>query len=137
EILAQSRGGISVWRGDGTSFPGWPVQSGEWHLNSAPIVGDVTGDHAPEVIVAAQRGGDCARGDLWVYDRDGQLLPEFPKFLNIGSTGVPAISDIDLDGRNEIVVTSNVRCYPYTATAPKVWAFDLGGPASGAVQWGQ
>ena len=138
EIIVQTNSALNIVRGDGSVFPGWPVTWGNqyWSINSSPVVGDVDGDGLPDIVVTLQIGGNCCVGEVRLYDRTGTLHPRFPKTLNIGSGAVPAISDIDLDGRNEIIVTGS-----FWNGSPgdydKVWVFDLGGPPHGAVQWGQ
>jgi uncharacterized repeat protein (TIGR02543 family) len=87
------------------------------------------------VTVVSDNGGG---GSLLVYRRDGTLLPGFPRAIaGLGTGAVPAIADIDGDGRNDIVVVSdfwNGRSGYYD----KIWAFDLGGPTPhGAILWGQ
>jgi hypothetical protein len=138
EILAQSNEALDIWKGDGTALPGWPrTWPGYWQRQQAPVVGDVDGDGSPDIVVilsVAESQGINA--ELRVYDRHGNLHPRFPKPLRLGAAAVPAIADIDLDGRNEIIVTSDywdgVAGYH-----DKVWVYDLGGPPHGPVLWGQ
>ncbi len=132
EIIVQTAGALNVWKGDGSVFPGWPV---DWSQsaginrtgNAAPVVGDVDGDGFPDIVIS-----DTA--EVRVYNRSGVLHPRFPKRLPLGFGAVPAIADIDLDCRNEIIVSSEVGGEGYS---DKVWVYDLGGPAHGAVEWGQ
>lgn len=70
------------------------------------------------------------------YRANGTLLPRFPKTLNIGSGTVPAIADIVLDGRDEIVVCGDFW-NGFSGFYSKCWVFDLGGPKHGRIQWGQ
>ncbi len=137
EIIAQSETHMNVWHGDGTPFPNFPSQFyGGWSTNNTPVVGDITGDSSPEIVTVAQEPGDCAWGRLFVFNRDGALLDEVG--LTMGGGGVPAIADIDLDGRNEVVVFANARCSFTVTTPPILYAFEWAnsGP-SGLTQWAQ
>jgi hypothetical protein len=64
------------------------------------------------------------------------LHPRFPKLIPLGFGAVPAIADIDLDGRNEIIVTGNYWS-GVNGFFDKLWVYDLGGSNHGAVEWGQ
>ncbi len=139
EVILQSNGALHVWYGDGTPFPGWPITwaSNHWLGGSAPVVGDMDGDGQPDIVVTSQYAGNCALGEVRVYDRFGNLHPRFPKVLNIASGAVPAIADIDLDGRNEIIITGSYWC-GISGFYDKVWAYDLRGPGPyGPIHWGQ
>lgn len=136
EILVQVDGALYVWHGDGTLMEGWPVRFGDRNYvgNSSPVVGDVDGDQLPDIVLFTSGGEAGAR--LLVFNRGGQLHPAFPKVLPLSTGMAPAIADIDLDGRNEIIVGSTLwegRSGMYDT----VYAFDLGGPAHGPILWGQ
>jgi thermitase len=138
EIIVQTDEALNVVRGDGSSYPGWPVVWGSsyWSGNSAPVVGDVDGDGMPDIVVTTQVAASSETGVVRVYNRNGVSHPSFPKTLPIGSGAVPAIADIDADGHNEIIITGsywNGNAGYYN----KVWVFDLGGPTHGPVLWGQ
>src|SRR5262245_8183161 len=126
EIVAHSIDALNVWKGDGTVFPGWPrtwPAPQHWIIDSAPVIGDVDGDTFPDIAVTVQVGGSGLDGEVWLFNRFGVMHPHFPKPLPIGPGAVPAIADIDLDGRNELVVMGSgwagqSRLYD------KVWAYD-------------
>jgi hypothetical protein len=49
---------------------------------------------------------------------------------------VPAIADIDNDGRNELVIMGS-QWTGQSGYFDHIWVYDLGGPAHGSVHWGQ
>jgi len=136
EIIMQTNTGLNVWKGDGSSMLGWPVGTGGGASNSAPVVGDVDGDQQPDIVVVSNDVTSNVDGKVWVFDRAGNVHPNFPKTLPIGEGAVPAIVDIDLDGRNEIIVTGT-GWTGFVDLYDSVWVYDLGGSAHGAVHWGQ
>lgn len=138
EVLLQTQGSLEAWDGQGNPVAGWP-QLWEDDLRrglSSPVVGDVDGDDRPEVVFTLQLAGTPDDGELHVYTADGAPLEGFPRRLRLGPGSVPAIADVDQDGRNEIAVTGTpVNAQP--GFYERLWVFDLGGEAHGAVEWGQ
>jgi hypothetical protein len=146
EIIVQTGGTLEAWRGNGTRVPGWPVVYNDSGFdrdgNSSPVIGDVDGDHQPDIVIVNEVGliDNVEYGEVRVYDRNGHLHPRFPKRLALERGAVPAIADIDLDGHNEIIVTGHyeerdMRSPP--GYRDKVWVYDLGGPPHGKIEWGQ
>ena len=139
EIIFQTESAVNVWRGDGTVFPGWPVQLGSnlWLKNGGPVVGDIDGDGQPDIVVLALQNSSNA-GDVLAFRANGTLVPGFPIHLDgLGGGAVPVIADIDLDGRNDLIVASDFW-NGVSGYYDKVWAFSLGGPTPyGPIQWGQ
>jgi len=135
EIIIQANGALSVYKGDGSTLAGWPIHYGENVGNTAPVIGDVDGDKWPEVVVALGNKYMWAGGRLDVIDRNGKFV-SFSPIPFLGQGGIPAIADIDLDGRNEIVMVGfywdGVNGY-----FDKVWVYDMGGPPHGNIYWGQ
>jgi uncharacterized repeat protein (TIGR02543 family) len=142
EIVMQTNSTVNVWRGDGTAVAGWPVSLPAYAEvgNAAPVVGDVDGDGQPEIVILApNHANGSGPADLLVFRRDGTLLPSYRTVLqNVGSGMVPAIADVDGDGRNDIIIASE-----YWSGTPgnvdRVWVFDIADTPSphGAVLWGQ
>jgi len=137
EIVVQTNGALDVWRGNGTALPGWPVTWGDhWVNNSAPMVGDVDGDLVPDIVITSHVAGAAQQSEIRVYRVDGTLHPAFPKYPPIGSGATaPAIADIDLDGRNEILVAGSHS--EFVGYWDYLWAYDLGGGPHGRIEWGQ
>jgi hypothetical protein len=138
EVVYQSDRALNIWRGDGSALPGWPDTWGEdYHPGrSSPVVGDVDGDLLPEVVITLSRIDSDGMGEVRVYDHDGGLHPAFPKTIRLGEGGVPALGDIDGDGRIEIVVPGFLGDAP-SGFQDLLWVYDLGGDTHGQVEWGQ
>ena len=135
EIIVLTEDSLNVVRGDGTSYPGFPVVfytgatgSGPTKENCSVMVGDIDGDMSPDLVFCYREGGGVAV--LLAYDSSGNPLPDTPLVLD--RTGSlprgPAIADIDLDGQNEVVV----------ATSEGLFVFRYGNMnPSGPILWGQ
>lgn len=134
ELIVQSSYSIDVFRGDGSNFPGWPREFPGTASSSAVVVGDVDGDLQQDLVFYTSLGSQP--GFLWATDRFGDILDGFPKTIDAGDSHTPAIADIDVDGRNDIVIAGHVW-HGYSAIYDSLWAFDLGGPTSGHIEWGQ
>ncbi|GIW41469.1 MAG: hypothetical protein KatS3mg076_2046 [Candidatus Binatia bacterium] len=109
EILAGSGDEVIVFEPDGTVRPGWPqrVATSAFPLVStrgSPIVADVTGDGALDVIATN-------RNEIFVWSADGILAPGFPRVVDVflGSLNdwITA-ADRDGDGVDDIIC-SGVR----------------------------
>ncbi|MFC3200565.1 FG-GAP-like repeat-containing protein [Alteromonas oceani] len=136
---------------------GWPQRynflGGFSHLGIYPVVGDIDGDGAQDIVIYFKNHGPSVtigddatqygfrpiegRGRLLAFSNHGKLLSGFPKIIDDfasvhGIPITPAIGDIDLDGRNEIVLSGSSE-----TKAPVVFVYDLGGDNHGDVQWGQ
>ncbi|MHB1142641.1 MAG: FG-GAP-like repeat-containing protein [Sulfuricaulis sp.] len=135
EIIVQVEQAVYVWHGDGTLMQGWPARLEQYDQigNTSPVVGDVDGDQWPDIVIVTYR---YFNANVLVFNRNGQLHPAFPKTLPLGLSMAPAIADIDLDGRNEIVVGA-APWDIYQGMYDAVYAYDLGGPAHGPILWGQ
>src|SRR5439155_8638951 len=66
EIILQTNGALNVWRGDGSTFPGWPVSVPGTMLFTAPVVDDVDGDGLPDIVVVTSTGQNST-GQVWVF----------------------------------------------------------------------
>ncbi|MBI5265764.1 MAG: S8 family serine peptidase [candidate division Zixibacteria bacterium] len=111
-------GSLYAFRADGTPFvsvPGRPV--GELFRAgvtlSSPIVGDLTGDGKPEIVL---RGGHIVPGAgnemVYVLTSTGAIVPGWPVATPASPSDVfstpftPAIDDLDGDGLAELILIS-------------------------------
>ena len=82
----------------GAAQPGFPSKLQGLDFLGSPIITDVTGDGAPELINA----GDSSA--LHSYTTSGTQAPGFPKFFTGWSLGSPTAGDLDADGDTELVM---------------------------------
>ncbi|MEO0079364.1 MAG: hypothetical protein ABIK44_01640 [candidate division WOR-3 bacterium] len=127
---------LFIMNSDGTVRRQWQTEgpgAGYTPDYASPTVGDITGDNAPEIIVARRTGWlDC-------YDTLGNMLPGFPINLHNdaryypNSAGVtrafatPALADLDNDLMPEIICGSSGRESCNTRWAGRIHAFRANG----------
>jgi hypothetical protein len=138
EVIVQADRSLNVWKGDGSVLAGWPEAWGSDYRpgGSAPVVGDVDGDQLPDVVITLEFVDGGGSGEVRVFNHQAEMHPAFPKVLALGTGSMPAVADIDLDGRNEIVL-AGASIGLATGFEDKIWVYDLGGEAHGPVEWGQ
>ncbi|MGE3310826.1 MAG: Ig-like domain-containing protein [Limisphaerales bacterium] len=149
---------------DGFELRGWPLPAQtSASTRSIPILGDVDGDGAPDVVLASPGfwlqvlvGGDTSRaGGVKAWRTDGTLIDFHPGFPTEGlvteAVGgaiwnrLPpaALADLDGDGRLDIVA-GTVRDRAYSPTPPvtttkdrsTLYAWELNVPYQpGAMPW--
>ena len=129
EVLIQTANKIYAWKSSGVRVEGFPISldiEAVFNFSSAPLIADVTGDGNQNIVVTTTNYLD-------VFSRTG--VREFHIYVGTMDK-LHAIGDIDLDGRNEIVV-STFDWKGIEEPNDSIWAFDLGGEKHGKVEWGQ
>jgi hypothetical protein len=108
EIVVGARGAppkLWAFRADGVVESGWPVSLPyqTWMNCSNPVLADLNADGVLDVGIAVERG-------VAFYDGHGVPLPGWPYLWttsqNLQWSG-PAVADIDMDDRPEVVVGNN------------------------------
>ncbi len=97
--LSAGNGAVHIIKYDGTAFPNWPKQTGQW-IYGPPSVGDIDGNGELDIAVGDQVLSGVPTDRVYVWDKNGSYLPGWP------STYIWAINNqiilADLDGDNQI-----------------------------------
>lgn len=109
EVALIGRDKLHLWNYDGSYVrnpAGTPVESlfiptMMTVTRSSPIIGDVDGDNECEIIFTS-----LLQGDIYAIKKDGSLAHGFPIMANGLIDGTPTLADIDLDGNNELILTT-------------------------------
>ena len=102
---------IFGWNFDGTNVNGWPTEIFGGALSSS-IVGDITGDGIPNIIVGS------TENELYAWHSNGIIVEGFPKQVDEWIGATPALADLDYDGDVELIVASISNVYVYDLDAP-------------------
>ena len=115
---------LYIWDYSGIELESWP--RGDDNYWAYPAIGDIDGDKDLEVIV---RGGS----KVYVYDKDGNLLPGWPRGLygsNASGSHSFAIGDIDGDSNVEIVAAGFYALYAWHLDGSLVLGFPIDIPGT-------
>lgn len=121
--------GVWIIKGDSTVLDGWPkmldLERKQWLL-SPPVIGDLTGDGIPEILVSAS---SLEEGRIYAWHADGTPLSD-PYMTGDGllvtipkNIGAPVLADLNGDSLPEIIV----RTSPFVGPPEEIWAFDTTG----------
>lgn len=112
EVVAATVGGdgsLLVLDGrSGQPLPGWPVAVSDLSFNSSPIIVDVDGDGAPNIVAAGSEAGFTPRVKIVAYDIGGNPAPGWPITLDAEEilTSSPWVADLEGDGLLELVMAT-------------------------------
>jgi hypothetical protein len=93
---------LCAYHRDGTNVTGFPILiNTEYGLvDTFPVIGDVDGDGAPEIVVVTSEG-------VKILSANGTVEHVMPPVGDIFYGSAPALADLDGDGFPEIVVQTN------------------------------
>jgi hypothetical protein len=101
---------VTLWNHDGSIGKRHNIDAVVFE--SAPAIGDITGDGAPEIVVGTNPFSNLTRGNtnkIFAYDANLNLLPGFPvesrdaQFNQVASPGAISLADVSGDGKADIL----------------------------------
>ena len=119
------------WNGvELVDHPGWPKDFYPY-LPTPPVVGDVDGDGAEEIVIGTYNpsGTAAQTGQLLIFALDGTLKQSVP--VPGGLKHIPALADVEGNGRLDVIfrsLTGQVCVYNFGATGTNLvsWATHRG-----------
>lgn len=123
EVVATSdnlsgNGYIYAYKKDGSSVPGFPVNSG--YNTRTPVLADVNNDGKMEIIVNKTIG---SAGQFCIYKGDGTILPGWPRPVSSYPSSSCAVGDIDGDNQPEIIAESYTAIYAWKPNGDSLAGF--------------
>ena len=119
EIVTSGKEKMLILNADGTVLQDIYLRR-FYPYKSTPVIGDIDGDDDLEVVIT-----DRANGDLLGYNYDGKPAKGFPLKMDIGSYGSACLTDLEHNGKTDIVAVSE----------NKIYAWETSGNAN-SIAWG-
>ena len=101
--VLEDDGTLHLLEANGSERAGFPVNVGPG-ASTQVSAGDLTGDGLPELVLASRAGNQP--GSLVAVAADASLLPGFPVPLDGQVSGAVLVSDVDGDGRDDLVAVT-------------------------------
>ncbi|MDP2683795.1 MAG: S8 family serine peptidase [bacterium] len=134
----RGQGAVAVLNSNGEMMPGWPIDPNpqQSQILTAIAVGDIDNDGLKDVVVAgeAMSDGITPMGvEIYAYNYNGNLLSNFPVFIEDGSSGFVSMSLVDLDQDNhlDIVINNNYYATAYNYQGELVSGWPVQVPSQG------
>ncbi|MBT3642605.1 VCBS repeat-containing protein [archaeon] len=127
ELVFVSVGKLYVYDSLGNLLPGWPSKTiATFPSVSAAALIDLNNDGIKDIVYAGGSSVANPNQELVAYNYQGNFLPGFPTRLKGSSKSTVAVGDINLDGKNEIIVASNFKLNQQLSTIDDIYleAFD-------------
>ncbi len=94
---------------NGTVMSGWPKDTVDIDLKGS-IMGDVNADGKLDVLTTAGNGfwNPLGNGGVYGWNINGSTIAGFPKVTELNATASATLSDLDNDGKTEVIASSNI-----------------------------
>ncbi len=118
-------------KADTTPLPGFPLETNQ-NTESAPAIGDINGDGAPDIIFGTgdfnESCGQRSDGKkVYALDSQGQALPGWPVTTNANMVNSPALGDLDNDGQLDVVIHTLDTLYAWRGDGTLLPGFPVQG----------
>lgn len=105
EVIAADNGVLKMWTSSGSTFGIGQIQIPNLDCQYfQPIIADIDGNGDCEIIIPSQNGY------IYAYKTNGNAVPGWPLAVTELGT-IPAVTDLDGDGYNEVVAASQTEVY--------------------------
>ena len=105
EVFAADNGTLKMWNSNGTVFGIGEIQISNLDCRYfQPVIADVDGNGDCEIIIPSQNGY------IYAYKTNGNAVPGWPLAV-VDLATIPAVTDIDGDGFNEVIAASQMELY--------------------------
>lgn len=118
EVISLDISSLNVWRADGSTFPGFPINFAD-DVSSNMAIADLDGDGDLEMVFALYLDGTGPTGvnpsSLYAFHHDGSIVDGYPtsyvsevdslsagQYWYVSTGAAPIIEDFDQDGQLDI-----------------------------------
>lgn len=105
EVFVADGGILKIWDNEGNMFGIGEIQIPDLDCRYfQPVIADVDGNGDCEIVIPSQNGY------IYAYKPNGDAVPGWPLAV-VDLATIPAITDIDDDGYNEVIAASQTELY--------------------------
>ena len=129
--INSGNGAVHVIHHDGTVMEGWPKTVSYW-IYGPPAIGDIDGDGNLDVAVGDQVLSGSPADKVYVWDKDGNLLPGWPTPPMNAINNQIILADVDGDDEVELIWDDNTGVgsyigYNHDGTVMAGWPLSING----------
>jgi hypothetical protein len=125
-IIGGCNGNVHIFNLDTTEKINWPRVIIDGQTVQSPALGDLDGDGDLEIVAGSMKIGHGGDSAVNAWDADGNLIFSIPHEAPLNSPS-PALTDLDGDGRLEIIIGIGLNLYVYRDTGALYWSGSTGG----------